>query len=94
MVQLNALFKGKVQGVFFRDTIRRYALHYRLKGFVRNLADGSVELVAQGPRETLDQLLKDIHDHPRGAVIRSCDAKFTNSETIYQQFTVQHGPPV
>ncbi len=50
------LITGIVQGVFFRAETRKKAQELSLAGWVRNLADGSVEAHAQGPDDALDQL--------------------------------------
>jgi acylphosphatase len=50
------LVSGKVQGVFFRHSTRVQAERLGLRGFVRNLADGSVEVVAQGSSASLESL--------------------------------------
>jgi acylphosphatase len=50
-------YSGRVQGVGFRYTARRIAEGYAVTGFVRNLADGRVELLAEGTRAELDQFL-------------------------------------
>jgi acylphosphatase len=47
---------GKVQGVFFRASARAEALHLGLTGYAKNLDDGSVEVVACGDAQALDQL--------------------------------------
>ena len=64
-IEMNAIarhiiFTGRVQGVGFRFTALDLANRYRLTGFVRNLADGAVELVAQGSDEQINALLQDI----------------------------------
>lgn len=48
---------GRVQGVYFRASTQRTAQSLGLGGWVRNLPDGRVEFVAEGPREALDRLL-------------------------------------
>jgi acylphosphatase len=47
---------GKVQGVFFRDSTRTVARRLAIRGVARNLADGSVEVVAQGTAGAIDEL--------------------------------------
>ncbi len=47
---------GRVQGVGFRWSLQRKAIQLGLSGWVRNCADGSVEAVAAGPKESLHQL--------------------------------------
>jgi acylphosphatase len=57
-VELHAIFRGRVQGVGFRITAREAADAYRLTGTVKNLPDGTVELIAQGPRQRLEAYLR------------------------------------
>ncbi len=47
-------YQGRVQGVGFRDTARRIARRFAVTGYVKNLPDGDVELVAEGSGEELD----------------------------------------
>lgn len=56
-VRLTALVRGHVQGVGFRDWTRRAATSLELVGSARNLPDGRVEVVAEGPRRVCDELL-------------------------------------
>ncbi|MQA27055.1 MAG: acylphosphatase [Micromonosporaceae bacterium] len=53
---MTALVRGRVQGVGFRWWTRRRALELGLAGWARNLADGRVEVVAEGPRERCERL--------------------------------------
>jgi len=55
-----ALFRGQVQGVGFRWTFNRLAREQGLNGWVRNLPDGTVEAVMQGPREKIALVMKQI----------------------------------
>ncbi len=57
------LFSGQVQGVGFRYTARRIVGRYNITGFVRNLSDGDVEMLAQGPDQDIDNCIKDIQDY-------------------------------
>lgn len=54
------LYRGRVQGVGFRFTVRRIAQRYAVTGFVRNMPDGRVELVAEGQPAELDGFLAEI----------------------------------
>ncbi|HEX8340198.1 MAG TPA: acylphosphatase [Tepidisphaeraceae bacterium] len=49
LTRQHCFFEGRVQGVGFRYTTRNIAINYNVSGFVRNLPDGRVELVAEGP---------------------------------------------
>ncbi|MGB9377292.1 MAG: acylphosphatase [Mycobacteriales bacterium] len=60
-VRLTACVAGRVQGVGFRWWVRRRALELGLTGSAANLADGRVEIVAEGPQEICRQLLDALH---------------------------------
>jgi acylphosphatase len=55
--QVVAIVRGRVQGVFFRASAQREAARLGLVGWVRNLADGSVEILAEGERAPLERLI-------------------------------------
>lgn len=52
------LIKGRVQGVWFRESMRREAERLGVTGWVRNTPDGAVEAVVQGPAEAVDALIE------------------------------------
>jgi acylphosphatase len=60
---------GSVQGVFFRDTMRRLAGQHSVSGWVRNNRDGTVEAVFEGNETSLERLLAFAHEGPRGAQV-------------------------
>ncbi|HEY2145476.1 MAG TPA: acylphosphatase [Steroidobacteraceae bacterium] len=62
---------GKVQGVFFRRSTQLEAKRLSLRGFARNLPDGSVEVLAQGAGPALDDLRVWLHHGPRGAGVEA-----------------------
>jgi acylphosphatase len=62
---------GKVQGVFFRRSAQLEAKRLRLRGFARNLPDGSVEVIAQGAEPELDAMRQWLHRGPRGARVEA-----------------------
>jgi acylphosphatase len=55
-------YSGRVQGVGFRYTVRSIAYGYQVTGYVCNLPDGRVELVAEGDRINLDAFLAEVRD--------------------------------
>jgi acylphosphatase len=58
------LVVGKVQGVFFRHSTRLEARRLLLRGIARNLPDGSVEVLAQGPAAAVEELRAWLHRGP------------------------------
>ena len=64
---------GRVQGVGFRYATEREAGRLGLRGFVRNLDDGSVEIVAEGDAAALDRLVAWAHHGPRMAIVDRVD---------------------
>ncbi len=55
-------FSGQVQGVGFRFTAHRIAMRYGLVGYVRNIPDGRVEVLAQGRGRDIDDFVQDIQE--------------------------------
>lgn len=74
MERREALYSGHVQGVGFRYTAQTIAAHLAVSGYVRNLSDGCVELVAEGDASELDRLLEEIAEVQQG---RITDAQVT-----------------
>jgi acylphosphatase len=64
---------GLVQGVFFRDTVRRHAQSRGVSGWVRNNPDETVEAVFEGEPEAVERLVAFVHEGPRGAVVERVD---------------------
>ena len=71
--RVRLLVSGRVQGVWYRDTCARVARALGVKGWVRNLPDGSVQVVAEGARDEVDALLEWCHDGPPRADVTGID---------------------
>ena len=69
MVRYRLLISGRVQGVFFRDTLRRLAEERGVAGWVRNLPDGRVEAALEGPESDVGDLVEWARHGPRRAVV-------------------------
>jgi acylphosphatase len=67
VITMNIRIEGDVQGIGFRDFAIREANARRLKGWVRNRMDGSVEAVASGPRTVVESFITACIKGPRGA---------------------------
>jgi acylphosphatase len=68
VIARHIVFSGRVQGVGFRFTALNVANRYELKGYVRNLPDGDVEMLAQGTAEMIDNCVRDLQDSFVGTV--------------------------
>ncbi len=62
------VFRGRVQGVGFRYTAQSIARRHPITGYVRNLPDGSVELVAQGELAAINAVVVELQAHFRGSI--------------------------
>ena len=62
------VFSGRVQGIGFRFTALNIANRYDLKGYVRNIPDGEVEMLAQGSAEMIDDFVRDLQDSFVGSI--------------------------
>ena len=94
-VGLHAVVNGRVQGVSFRYFVVRRARSLALKGYVHNLPKGhSVEVVAEGSRESLEELLRHLNQGPAGSVVQQVDASWTECTGAYQDFRVVYRMPV
>ncbi|HXX37251.1 MAG TPA: acylphosphatase [bacterium] len=76
-MRVRAFVSGRVQGVGFRDFTRREARRLGLAGYVRNLPDGRVEVLAEGARGTLESLLSVLRDGPPGAWVRGVQVEWS-----------------
>ncbi len=88
--QLHLNIRGRVHGVFYRVSARHEALRLGLTGWVRNCPDGSVELVAQGPRPLCEELLRYCHEGPPGARVDEIDVSWGEASGEYAGFDVHY----
>lgn len=71
---------GRVQGVFFRDSMRQRADALGVTGWVRNRADGSVEAVIHGPPEAVEALIQWAHRGPEHARVERVEVEPAEGE--------------
>ena len=67
-IQAHIFYSGTVQGIGFRFTVQRYARELNLAGWVRNVSDGRVEILAEGPQEKIQRLYECIAAHFEGYI--------------------------
>jgi acylphosphatase len=73
---------GRVQGVFFRDTVRRRASERGVAGWVANRPDGAVEAVFEGERDAVEAMVRFAHEGPRGAEVERVEVFEEDSEGL------------
>jgi len=81
--------KGRVQGVFFRYETQSVAQRLGLVGWVRNRLDGSVEVVAEGEKEKLDELIKWCHQGPPLARVDSVEVRWEEPTDEFKNFSIE-----
>ena len=82
-------YAGHVQGVGFRMTAQRIAAGHDVTGYVRNLADGRVELVAEGDPAELDRLLSEVAD-TMGGLIRRTETDASAASGEFSSFGIRY----
>ena len=87
MIRRRVVVHGHVQGVFFRDSVRRLAQQRGVAGWVANRADGAVEVVFEGEAEAVGRLVEFCRRGPRGASVDSVDVTDEEPEGL-SGFTV------
>lgn len=91
MQELQAIVSGRVQGVMMRDFVQRSARKIGASGYVKNLEDGTVEVVAQGERVVLEKLIERLH---KGSLFSRVDAvrvDWRAPATAYKGFVIDYG---
>jgi acylphosphatase len=78
LARLRMLVHGRVQGVFFRHAAAEEARSLGLRGWVKNLAGGDVEIVAEGPRRELKMLAAWAHQGPRLARVTEVEVAWAD----------------
>ena len=86
--RLHAYVEGYVQGVGFRYFVLRVAQAYNLSGWVRNLYNGRVEVMAEGGLEDLNRLLTALRKGPHSSDVRQVDYTFSEARGDFTRFSV------
>ena len=89
MVRVRARVRGLVQGVFYRASTVDRAAELGLVGWVRNCADGSVELEAEGARESVEQLIAWCRRGPPGARVTGVEVERLSETRGEREFRVR-----
>ena len=88
MKRIQAVVRGRVQGVSFRYYTQREAQRLGVTGWVRNQPDGSVMTVAEATGETLDTFIQFLHHGPPSARVMQVDLEWLPATGEFSNFTV------
>ncbi|MDZ7260824.1 MAG: acylphosphatase [candidate division KSB1 bacterium] len=84
------IVEGMVQGVGFRYFVYRSAKQLNLRGFVRNLPNGKVEVEVEGERGLVEELIKELKVGPRYADVQDLKIMWKEYQNKYQSFEVRY----
>ncbi len=87
MVRAHIHFCGTVQGVGFRYTTVSFARQFFLTGWVKNLSDGRVEIIVEGPREKIEGLLSQLKGQ-FGGYIRDQHTEWLEAKREFVEFSI------
>ena len=84
------MISGLVQGVLFRREITSLARRLDVTGWVRNLSDGRVEVIAEGDKEKLDELVQFCRVGPSGARVENIGLDWSDVKGEFRGFRITH----
>ena len=90
MKQVKLTVSGKVQGVFFRHYTRQQALKLRLRGYVKNLVNGDVEIVAQGDSPQVDRLIEWAKSGSPAAEVNNLKLEVMSNKDEFKDFVISY----
>ena len=90
MVEMHCIVSGLVQGVAYRAYAQESATALALVGFVRNLIDGTVEVVAQGQAEVLKEFVEYLNEGSLMSEVDTVAVDWKSINKTYDEFSVLH----
>ncbi|MDC3257241.1 acylphosphatase [bacterium] len=84
--RLRLFVTGRVQGVFFRQSLKAKSIQNNIFGWVKNLEDGRVECILEGTEENISVLVQWAHNGPANSIVENVeihDEKFDNEFTKF-----------
>jgi acylphosphatase len=89
-IRVRLIVHGRVQGVWFRDSTRRQAVRLGVTGWVKNRADGKVEVLAEGSEEEVNQLVAWCHHGPSAAKVTRVEETREVWQGEFDSFDIVH----
>lgn len=90
MERAHIFVSGIVQGVYYRYNTMKKAREFNLKGWVRNLVDGRVEIVCEGERVDIERLIEWCRKGPPGAHVENISVEFQEFRGEFNQFEIRY----
>ena len=87
-IQVHIIVHGLVQGVYFRKFTKDNAEKLNLKGFVKNLSTGEVEIIAEGKKEKIYNFIEKIKSGPVNANVKNTKIKILDFKNEYNRFDI------
>jgi acylphosphatase len=87
-IRAHVFVSGRVQGVFFREFVRRRASALSVTGWVRNLADGRVEGIFEGEEQVVRTLIGDVRKGPPHSVVTEVDSVEEDDRGEFEDFRI------
>ncbi|MCS7102510.1 MAG: acylphosphatase [Candidatus Korarchaeum sp.] len=88
LVRAHLRIYGRVQGVFFRSTMREIANELGVNGWVRNMPDGSVEAIVEGERDRVEELIRWARRGPPLAKVERVEVEWEEFRGDWEGFSV------
>ena len=89
-VRAHLFVNGKVQGVYFRQNTGIVAVRNNVKGWVRNLEDGRVEVLLEGYQSDVEHVIEWCHTGPANAKVISVDIKYEEYIGQFEEFKINY----
>jgi acylphosphatase len=90
MIEMFATVSGKVQGVSYRAYVQEAATELDLVGYIKNLPDGTVEVVAQGNPDTLKEFVECLHEGSLLSKVEGVAVDWRSPRVTYTEFSLLH----
>lgn len=88
--RFEAIVSGRVQMVMYRDFVQRKASSLKLVGEVRNVTDGTVQVVAEGPEKELGKLIQQLKRGPLLARVDQVDVSWAPARNTFSKFVIRY----
>lgn len=90
MVEIQCIVSGRVQGVAYRTYVQESATELELVGYVKNLSDGTVSVVAQGSPDVLKTFVEYLHEGSLMSAVEGVAVDWGSANRTYSEFSLLH----